>query len=101
MHAASADVLDRLMLFTLGLAAGYLVGTIFAPEPGIQTRQRIVEGTREAARSAQRQAREAAEPLAERVRTTASEMAERHLPLASDFDVIDGKALARELTRPA
>ena len=100
MRSSSAAVLDRLLLAVFGFAAGYLVGVLAAPRAGEQTRQRLATGAREAALAAQQQARDATEPLAERVRETASELTDRHVPLASDLDVLDSKTLARDLSRP-
>ena len=91
---------DRWLLAVFGFAAGYFVGVLAAPQAGEQTRQRLATSAREAALAAQQQAREATEPLAERVRETASGLAGRHVPLANDLDLLDSKALARELSRP-
>ena len=99
MSASRSTATDRLLVAAFGFVAGYAVGVLLAPREGEQTRRRIAERTREASLTARRQAREAAEPLAERARATAQDFAGRHVPLAEDWDVVDGKDLLDDLRR--
>ena len=90
-------MLDRLIVVALGFFAGVAVGLLLAPDDGRRTRQRLADGAREVALSAQNQARGVAEPIVERVRETSHELAERHVPLADDWDVVDGKEFLNNL----
>ena len=88
---------DRLPAFSLGFSAGVAVGFLLAPDEGRRARHRLADGAREAALSAQKRARVIAEPIAGRVRETSQELAERHVPPADDWDVVDGKEILNNL----
>ena len=98
MPSSLSQTLDRLLVVALSFSAGVFVGLLLAPDDGRQTRQRLTDGAREAAHAAQNQARGIAEPIVERVRETSHELAERHVPLADDWDVVDGKEFLNNLS---
>ena len=81
------------LIVGLAFGTGYLAGVLGAPEAGRQTRRRLSEGARGAAAAVQQQAREVSEPLATRARTTAHDLARRHVPLREDWEIVDGAAL--------
>lgn len=85
--------LDRLLLVASAFGAGLALGLLVAPDAGRDTRGRLASGARDAATSAQDRGRELVAPVGERVRETADALAQRHLPLADDFDVVDAEAL--------
>ena len=91
MRSSLSQTVDRLLVVVLGFSAGVFVGLLLAPDEGRRTRRRLTDGVREAALAAQNQARGVAEPIAERVRETSHELVERYVPLAEDWDVVDGK----------
>ncbi len=84
---------DRLLLAGSAFGAGLAFGLLLAPEAGHQTRGRIASGARDATHAAQEKSRNLAAPVAERARETASALAERHLPLADDWDVMDAQTI--------
>ncbi|OZC03161.1 YtxH domain-containing protein [Rubricoccus marinus] len=95
--------LDRFLLAASAFGAGLALGLLLAPEAGRDTRDRIASGAREASAAAQEKSRELAVPVADRARATAQTLAERHLPLAEDWEVVDPDtlrdALRSDLTR--
>lgn len=97
MRSSLSQTLDRLLVVALGFSAGVFVGLLLAPDEGRRTRHRLSDRVREAARAAQNQARGVAEPIAERVRETSHGFAERYVPLADDWDVVDGKEFLNDL----
>ena len=84
-----STLFDRLLLAGSAFGAGVALGLLLAPEAGRETRGRIASGAREASLAAQERSRELAVPVAQRARATASGLAERHLPLADDWDIVD------------
>ncbi len=99
MSSPFSHAFDRLLPTLLGFSAGVAVGLLLAPDAGRQTRRRLAKGAREATQAAQNQALGLAEPIVERVRETTHELAERHVPLADDWDVVDGKEFLDGLLR--
>lgn len=91
---------DRLLLAALTFAAGFGVGLLLAPSSGVESRRRIAGGARHAVQAAEEGARGAAAPVVARARETARGLAQRHVPLADDWDVVDGRDLLRDLQRP-
>ena len=88
---------DRLLLAGCAFGAGYALGVLAAPASGAATRQRLAGRARAAAETAQAAAQEAAGPLADRARSAARGVAERHLPLAEDLELIDRDAILSDL----
>ena len=94
----TSGLTERLFVAASAFGAGLALGLLLAPDSGTATRSRLATGAREAASVASERSREWAEPVAEAARQQAQHLAERHLPMAEDFDVVDGATL-REAVR--
>ena len=95
--AQMSSALDRFALAATAFGAGVVVGLMLAPEPGDAARARVVGSARDAADAARRGTRDLADPVARTVTEAARHLADRHVPLADDFDVIDGRDLPDDL----
>lgn len=91
-------LVERLLVAASAFGAGLALGLLLAPDSGDATRARIATGARDAASAAGERSREWAAPVAEAARQSAHSLAERHLPLADDFELVDG-ATIREAVR--
>ena len=97
VHSSLSQTLDRLLVVSLGFASGGALGLLLAPDKGRDTRQRLAAGAREVVLAAHNQVRDVAEPIAVRVRKASHELAERYVPLADDWDIVDGKQFLNDL----
>ncbi|MEM1054955.1 MAG: hypothetical protein AAGI52_05470 [Bacteroidota bacterium] len=84
---------ERLLVAASAFGAGLALGLLLAPDAGDATRARIASGARDAASAASDRSREWAAPVTEAARQSAQHLAERHLPLAEDFDLVDGETI--------
>lgn len=96
-HAPSRDLLDRLLLAGLTFGAGVGVGLLLAPAPGDHVRQRLTSLAREASHHARARAEALARPVATVAADHARAFAQRHVPLADDFDVVDARDILDDL----
>lgn len=85
--------LDRVFLAASAFGAGLALGLLIAPDAGRDTRGRLASGARDVAHTAQDRGRDLVAPVGERVRETADALAQRHLPLADDFEIIDPQSV--------
>jgi hypothetical protein len=92
-----AETADRLLVALGAFMVGMAAGVLLAPREGASTRRILSEGARTAASGAGARVASAAEPVAATLRERAGALAERHLPLAGEWDVVDGAALVRDL----
>ena len=88
---------DRFVLAATAFGAGVVTGLMLAPESGDAARARIIDSARDAAEAARQNARDLAAPVAQSAAGAARQLADRHVPLAGDFDVIDGRDLLDDL----
>lgn len=86
-------IADRLLVAALAFGAGLGLGLLFAPAEGGEARRRLAGSARDAAHSAQR----FADPLAQAAKDHAAGLAQRHLPLADDLDLLDARDLPDRL----
>ncbi len=100
LRSSSSKAPERLAALALGFAAGVASGVLLAPDVGRRSRQRLAEKAQETARIAQNRALSATQPIVDRVRGASHELAVRHLPLLGDWDVVDGRELLEDLSRP-
>ena len=89
---------DHLALAAGAFGAGVAVGLLLAPSSGDATRGRLAASARAAAEAARDRAADLAEPVADAAREGARRVAERHVPLADDFDVVDARDLLDDLS---
>lgn len=97
MSTPVSEYLNRAIVASLAFAGGLAVGMMLAPTTGRESRQRVASGVKDAADAIRNQAREATEPVVEKVREAANDLAERHVPMSEDWDVVDGKTLLENL----
>lgn len=93
-----SDVFDRLVLGAAAFAGGVAVGLMLAPAEGETTRRRLAEAARQRAEDAQARGLDLAAPVAQRARETAHDLSSRHVPLADDWEVVDGETI-RDVAR--
>jgi hypothetical protein len=92
-----AETADRLLVALGAFAVGMAAGVLFAPREGASTRRILSDSARTAASGAGARVAAATEPVADALRERAGALAERHLPLAGEWEVVDGPALVRDL----
>ncbi|MEM6326976.1 MAG: YtxH domain-containing protein [Bacteroidota bacterium] len=95
----TTDLAARLSVALSAFGAGLALGFLLAPDSGSATRARLSDGAREAASTASERSREWASPVTEAARQSAQHLAERHLPLADDLDLMDGRDLREAVKR--
>jgi len=91
------ETVDRLTVAAAAFAVGAAAGVLLAPRAGASTREKLAGGARSAASGAGARVAATAAPVAATLREAADSIAERHLPLAGEWDVVDGAALARDI----
>ncbi|HLA64720.1 MAG TPA: hypothetical protein VK610_09855 [Rhodothermales bacterium] len=99
MPSGSLPATTRLALAFGLFASGVVVGLLLAPSPGADARRRLALGARQAGRTARQAAAGAAGPVAEQARAQVGSLASRHVPLAGEWDLVDGAALRQDLRR--
>lgn len=89
----TTGLFDRLLVAASAFGAGLALGFLLAPDSGTATRSRIATGARGAAAAAGERSREWAAPVAEAARQSAHHLAERHIPLADDIELVDAQTI--------
>ncbi len=92
-----AETADRPVVAVGAFVAGAAAGAPPAPREGAMTRRILSDGARAAASDAGARPAAAAKPVAASVRQRADALAQRHRPLAGEWDAVDGRTLVRDL----